>query len=891
MTGHGFDDQGKSLPSPAAKSSASFDSRVGLRVRLGLTVGGLACGLALAIGFLFAELARNHLAERQGQALSGLAAQILDALDRGMFERFREIQILAELDEFRSPATPVDSKRRILERVQSTYQYYAWIGIADLASGQGLVGTQGYLETRDLSKRPWFSEGAKSPYVGDVHDALLLAKLLPNPRGAPIYLLDVATPIRDPDGNVVQVLCGHLHWWWTQDVVNTFNKPADTQIFLISREGIVLIGTTGNEGEAFSRIAPAGMDLTSVNRGGDLLRWQDGTIYLSGSARSQGYQSYPGLGWTIIVRQNESTALALARATRERILWIGGIAGLLGAIVGWQLAGRLAAPIERLSAAAARIGEGALTEPIPLVSGYREVATLARSLSGMVNSLTTEIAERRAAEAQLKLAATVFRSSSEGILITDAANTVVAVNDSFSAITEYRREEILGQHPSILGSGRHGPDFYISMWQTLAATGGWQGEIWNRRKNGEIYPEWLSIKAVSDEDGRLANYVAVFRDITEIRKADEAIRKLQRAVEQSPVAIIITDTAANIEYVNPQFTLNTGYSFEDVVGRNPRILRDGGKPDAEYKALWETISSGRTWTGEFCNRRKDGSTYWEEAIIAPIRNAEGAITHYVAIKEDVTARKKAERELMQTLDLVTRQNSELERFAYVAAHDLQEPLRTITAFTQLIERQMSERLTVEEKDWMGLVSSAALRMYSLINDLLIYSRIAADTPLKIIDMGVCCREALDNVRQSLEATGGTVTVEPLPKVHGDHRQMVQLWQNLLGNSIKFHNPLRPLAIRIQAREDGGVWEFSVTDNGIGIEDSEHDMFDLFRRQHTAEKYPGTGIGLTICKRIVMHHGGRIWFQARPNEGCTFFFTIPSSVAVELEGAGGFPETS
>jgi PAS domain S-box-containing protein len=235
-----------------------------------------------------------------------------------------------------------------------------------------------------------------------------------------------------------------------------------------------------------------------------------------------------------------------------------------------------------------------------------------------------------------RLAARVFEQSTSGMLITAPDGSILAVNPKFQQISEFSDQEILGQNPRIFSSGKHDRAFYEKLWEQLLREGIWRGKITNKTRSGHLIEEWLTISAVRDEAGAIVNFVGVFDDLTAERRRDSLIRRLSQAVEQSPTSIVITNLKPEIEYVNPQFLTTTGYSPDEVIGQNPRFLQSGLTPVATYEAMWATLSGGRIWQGEFVNQRKDGGIYYENAIIAPIRQDDGSVTHYVAVKLDIT---------------------------------------------------------------------------------------------------------------------------------------------------------------------------------------------------------------------------------------------------------------
>jgi light-regulated signal transduction histidine kinase (bacteriophytochrome) len=268
------------------------------------------------------------------------------------------------------------------------------------------------------------------------------------------------------------------------------------------------------------------------------------------------------------------------------------------------------------------------------------------------------------------------------------------------------------------------------------------------------------------------------------------------------------------------------------------------------------------------------------------RNEAGEVQGVFAAARDMTERKKAEaalKELNETLERrvadrtaeLTRSNADLEQFAYVASHDLQEPLRMVSGFLNLLEERYKPLLDDKAREWIGFSVEGAARMSQLIRDLMAYSRVERRGHEQgMTDSTHSLAEALANLRSSIDTAGAAVTNDELPTVLADSTQLVQLFQNLIGNAIKFRSQDRPCQIHVGARREGGRWHFSVRDNGIGIP-AEHfsRIFVIFQRLHDRSKYEGTGIGLAICKRIVERHGGHIWVESSPGEGSTFHFTL------------------
>jgi len=242
--------------------------------------------------------------------------------------------------------------------------------------------------------------------------------------------------------------------------------------------------------------------------------------------------------------------------------------------------------------------------------------------------------------------------------------------------------------------------------------------------------------------------------------------------------------------------------------------------------------------------------------------------------EDITRRKVAEKALVEQSEALKRSNKELEQFAYVTSHDLQEPLRMVSGYSQLLARRYQGKLDADADEFIAYLVDGANRMKRLINDLLAYSRVQrGGKNFEETDSGAALEQAVANLQAAIEEQGAEVAHDPLPTVMADTPHLVQVFQNLIGNAIKFHGQDTP-HIRVSATKNENKWTFSVRDNGIGIDPQYADrIFRIFQRLHGREEYPGTGIGLAICKKIVERHGGRIWVESQPGEGSTFYFNL------------------
>jgi PAS domain S-box-containing protein len=365
-------------------------------------------------------------------------------------------------------------------------------------------------------------------------------------------------------------------------------------------------------------------------------------------------------------------------------------------------------------------------------------------------------------------------------------------------------------------------------------------------------------------------------EVVERKRAEEALRKLSRAVEQSPVSVVITDTEGTIEYVNPKFTQLTGYTLEEARVQNPRILKSGRTSESVYRDLWTTIRAGETWQGEFWNKKKNGDLYVEAVSISPITNEEGVITHFVAVKEDITARKQAEETLRDYAEKLEHSNRELLEFAFVASHDLHEPLRKIEAFGSAL-LGMKENLNPTQRNYLDRMQQSAQRMRRMIDDLLTLSRVTTQgKPFELVDLSQIAAEVLADLEIQIQSTGGRVEVDRLPELYADPFQMRRLFQNLIGNALKYHKPDSPPVVWICAEPLGTAYvQIMVRDNGIGFEEKQVErIFQPFQRLVAKSAYEGTGMGLAICRKIVERHGGSITAQSSVGQGSTFIVTLP-----------------
>ncbi len=390
---------------------------------------------------------------------------------------------------------------------------------------------------------------------------------------------------------------------------------------------------------------------------------------------------------------------------------------------------------------------------------------------------------------------------------------------------------------------------------------------------------------------------------TKLRLAEARYRTL---VEQMPVVTFLAalDGGVNELYVSPQIEALLGFSQKQWL-ENPVLWYTQLHPEDRERWHLEfarTCAAGERFRSEYRFLTRDGQVVWVHGEAQMVRDEAGQPLFLQGIAYDITEKKRAE-EVLRRLNVeleervqertaqlekanavlarqaeeLVRSNAELEQFAYVASHDLQEPLRMVSSFTQLLAETYQGKLGADADDYIGYVVEGAVRMQHLINDLLTYSRVGrTGYEMAPTDCTEVFNDARANLAKAIEEYGAAVTADPLPSVLAERFHLLQVFQNLIGNAIKFRKGDEPPRVHIQACRQGHEWLFSIRDNGIGIDPQYADrIFLVFQRLHSRKKYPGTGIGLAICKKVVERHGGRIWVESEQGRGSTFYFTLPA----------------
>lgn len=392
-----------------------------------------------------------------------------------------------------------------------------------------------------------------------------------------------------------------------------------------------------------------------------------------------------------------------------------------------------------------------------------------------------------------------------------------------------------------------------------------------------IEMEWNADKA----------YFIALHDITECKKNEQELRKLYRAMMESPIMVMVADARGNIEYVNPRFTETTGYTFAEVAGKNPRFLKSDKTPPEVFKELWETITSGKVWRGELINSKKNGDHYIESVSIAPIMDLNGVITNFIAVKEDITERKRAEEkiEILNT-DLAARAseletaNRELEAFNYTVSDDLRRPIININSYCQVIEELCGDKLDEQCSGYLHKIYDWTLQMSHHIDTLLNFSRLSSsDLRRETVDLGELAKATTAELRMAEPERRVTFRIAEGLTVNGDPHLLWMVLENLLNNAWKYTAKHEEAVIEFGMTEIEGKQAYFVRDNGTGFDMAYAEkLFIPFQHLHGTDEYKGRGIGLATVERIISRHGGRVWAEGEPGKGATFWFTIQAEEA-------------
>ncbi len=444
---------------------------------------------------------------------------------------------------------------------------------------------------------------------------------------------------------------------------------------------------------------------------------------------------------------------------------------------------------------------------------------------------------------------------------TDSGGLITVWNQKAEQIFGYPDKEILGKSVAVLYSVDTPRKNQLAKHLNEATAKGLvKDEGLSLHKDGHSFPARCLIVAQHNAHQSLTGFLFFIIDLNQ-QMLSEKQRLSTAAIELSPDAMITTDRDAIIQSWNFGAQKTYGYAADEIIGKSMQVLFAEGESCPRLEELTQTVEV------EFAHITKSRASIFTSTRLSPLTDASGRNEEFLWICRDITTNKKI-------LDELARSNKDLQQFAYVASHDLQEPVRAVIGCLQLLEESLQSPLSERSRMFMDEASKGATRMQSLINDLLSYAQIQTKAAeMTATDLSTTFKQALENLQGPIAEAQAQIQCEQLPVLEVDRSQIRQVFQNFIANAIKYRrgNP----TIHVTAKEAKGEWIFCINDNGIGFDmQFAERIFDIFQRLQPRSKYPGTGIGLAICRRVIHRHGGRIWAESEPLQGAKFYFTLP-----------------
>jgi PAS domain S-box-containing protein len=506
--------------------------------------------------------------------------------------------------------------------------------------------------------------------------------------------------------------------------------------------------------------------------------------------------------------------------------------------------------------------------------------SLTRDAAGQpanIIALCQNITERKRTEDALRISEyqyrTLFNSMDEGFC------TVEVIFDADDKPVDYRFLEVNraferqtgikdGKGRSMREIAPHHEEHWFQIYGRIALTG--QPERFENE--AKELGRWHDVYAFRIDDPGLRRVAIIFNDVTERRRREaqfrEASERLRFMAESMPQKIFTARPSGDVDYFNQQWMEFTGLTFDQIKNWGWKQFIHPEDIEENIRLWKQSLDTGEPFEFVHRFRRKDGVYRWHLSRAQAMRDAAGNISMWIGSNTDIHEEKQTEEELR-------RANEDLNLFAFAASHDLQEPLRMITSYSQLLVKEHRGAFDDDAEVLVGYIGDGTRRMRELLSDLLAYTAVGEEQEeaSHLIDVNSVVRKVLENLKTSIREAGASISVDPLPCVRGAEVHFVQLFQNLIGNAIKYRGQ-RPATIHVSAQQINGEWRFEVSDKGIGIAPEYHEkVFAVFKRLH-GKKIPGTGVGLAICKRVVERHGGRIWVESQAGQGAKFRFTLP-----------------
>jgi len=863
-----------------------------------------------------------NASQRRREAAAGAKEEVLRIArlsardDEQLIESARQLFVtLRELPEIRLGDSA--AARALFTRILRQFPAYANFGLID-ASGKLIASAMPAPAGMDLSSRTYFRRAVETRgfVVGDFQIGEITHRAS----------LNVAAPVIDEKtGAVTSVVFAALDLHSVEKASVGIELPPDATVTVIDADGTILVRVPESErwvGKSAAASPIGNGILSSRGEGTAETRGVDGRQRLYAFT----HWNAPGAGRRIFVSVGipRESAYREAEIALRRELTTVAVAALIAFCGAWFAAEKLV--VQRIGLvlrATRRLSAGDMSARVSGVENDRsELGQLAVSFNEMAAALEQRAADRRAARAALEGSERLFRSLFElspvAIFVEDQNGTVLDVNAAGGALQGIESAEMIGKNVADLvpinlreAVQRTFPKWFsgeLTQLESETLTKDGRRIFVEIRANQIDYAgkpavllhvtditqrkqhECELIEARDELERRVERRTAeltetnrrLLGEVAERRRAEEALRaseqRLRTVSENVPAILFSLDRSGVILLEEGRASKPLGsVPGAEVVGRSVfEVYRD-------VPEVLENVR--RALRGEsFSAPIKIGGRVFQTSY-APVLNCENALIGVTGVAYDVTEQIAAKQALERVAEELRRSNAELEQFAYVASHDLQEPLRMIAGYTQLLQKRYADRLDETANEFIAFAVDGARRMQQFIAELLNYSRVTTSArELKPVVLSEVFATTIENLKIAIEERGAKIIADSLPVILGDDRQLVQLFQNLIGNAIKFSKPNETPRVRVSARRESAepaMSRIAISDNGIGIEPKFFDrIFVMFQRLHSVDQFPGTGVGLAICKKIVERHGGKIWLESKPGEGTTFFFTLREADALK-----------
>ncbi len=894
------------MPEEVLSARPTLRSRFGLGAVLAAALAGavlLLTGLAVwGLGWRTAAELKASL----GQSLAQRAGEHADQLDAAMFERYREVQLLARRTGQLDGAA---ARRQLLEDLQRTYPLYAWIGLAG-SGGDVLVSTGRVLEGASLAQRPWFSDAPKGIYVHDVHGDAQLAHLLPARGGRPLRVLDLAFPCFDAAGRPLGVLGAQLHWNWARQLLSS-------DALLLAQDGRVLAGPD----ELLEQAAPGGLPAQARLQpaGYGEQHWPDGHDYLVGYARTRGYEAYPGLGWTVLVRQDAAQALAPVRRLQTTVALWGMAAALLLALAGWRAARRVTQPVQEAARMLEAVQHGPAPQLAPLPGSFGELEALRQACNALLQRLQHDAAQREQERAQLAQRAAqlgaeleqaaaraaageqrtqaLLDATQEAFLGLSAEGLVTDWNARAQQVFGWPRAEVLGKpveqllHASAtllaqLADGSVGQPLVLSGW----------------RRDGALFDAELTL--ARHAAGTAPGYAVFVTDVSDSRRSEEAAAaqlsalasaQLELADKERFLRTVADHNPAAIGYVDrEQIFRFANRSYQALLGIDPAAMIGRSVEQVLGSVLYAQVAPqvAAALRGERVHFETDTERAgWPRHLMTdyiPDTDAQGEVCGFHIVALDITARKRAE---------LQQQEASRAKSAFLAnmSHEIRTPMNAVLGISQLLERTP---LSAEQQEYVRLIRASGGALLALVNDILDLSKIEAGK-LAVVAAPFQLEELAEAIAAAMQAASVgkrldlLLTLEPdMPQcLVGDVQRLRQVALNLVGNAIKF-TAEGEVRVHLGVSAPGStmaILQLSVTDSGIGMSGEQLGrLFNPFEQadNSTARRFGGTGLGLSISQQLVQLMGGTISVSSEVGRGSEFVVSVPLQLARQQRSEEG-----